>query len=102
MDAFARQAGVNPRTLSWWRSQLRGKLDVPSFVEVSAGGGRVAVAGGSTGCVTLTVGSVVMTLDGPPPAAWLAELAAACHVCLTRHASTSSRRGHARARAWTG
>ena len=78
MDAFARQAGVNPRTLSWWRSQLRGKLDVPSFVEVSAGGGRVAVTGSSAGRVTLTVGSVVMTLDELPPAAWLAELAATC------------------------
>ena len=40
--AFAAERGVNPRTLAWWRSQLKGSQEAPSasFIEL-----RVAPAG---------------------------------------------------------
>lgn len=72
--AYAERVGVNPSTLSWWRSQLREELGAPSFVEIAAQD-RASVAGGS---VTVTVGDVVVSMDALPPAAWVAELAASC------------------------
>lgn len=70
--AYAERHGVAASTLHRWRSQLREEKHTPSFVEIETDE-RPAF----TGCV-LTVGGVVLTLESLPPAAWVAELAAAC------------------------
>ena len=70
--AYAQRHGVATSTLHRWRAQLRQEPELPSFVEIETDE-RTTV----TWCV-VTVGNVVVSLESLPPAAWLAELAAAC------------------------
>lgn len=55
---FAAEKGVHPRTLAWWRSQLR-KRATPAFVEV-----RVPRRPAS--CVTLTLTHVAVQIEVEP------------------------------------
>jgi hypothetical protein len=74
---FAEHVGVNARTLSWWRSELRDELHTPSFVEVGTTG-EVSLDVAAGGDIRVMVGDVVVTMPTLPPARWLAELAASC------------------------
>jgi transposase-like protein len=71
---FADRAGVNPRTLSWWCSELRDECATAGFVEVGAAREEPA----EDDAVVIEIGGARVTLRCLPPAAWLAELAASC------------------------
>ncbi len=76
---FAACEGVNPRTLSWWRWELRDeamKAEGRCFVElVGADDARSEIV---TGAMVVRIGEVVVELASLPPAEWLAELASRC------------------------
>lgn len=60
--AYAARAGINPRTLTWWKSRL-GEVGPPtSFVEVTSQ--VAAMTGPESGVVELLVGRVVVRLRG--------------------------------------
>lgn len=77
---FAERAGVNARTLSWWRWHLREQISAPeqgAFVEVVELGAPARSHGGVQG-VSVRIGAVVVELAELPPVEWLVELSARC------------------------
>ncbi len=76
---FARVRGLNPRTLAWWRSQLRRerKLSLPpgkpKFLEVLP-----SVAPSTRPAVRISLDGIVIELADLPPAAWFAGFARSC------------------------
>lgn len=81
VERYAAQAGVNARTLQWWRGQLGMRNGRPgpkpgtrqaAFVEVVAGS-RISGA-----AVTVRVGEIVIESTAWPSVAWLRELARSC------------------------
>jgi hypothetical protein len=57
---YAATAGINARTLSWWKSKLRGSTPA-SFVEVTA---QVAAAAPEAGVLELIVGRTTLRVRG--------------------------------------
>ena len=79
LPEFAEHVGVNARTLSWWRTKLRGEVGAStggSFVEVVEVG--LGSVGAASRAISVRVGEVVMEMAELPPPEWLAELAARC------------------------
>lgn len=63
---YAAKAGVNPRTLTWWKSKLRGAGEagpaaVPGFVEVTE---QLAVTAPPSSVIELDVGGVRLRVHG--------------------------------------
>lgn len=78
--AFAARAGVNPRTLVWWRSRLRRdgtRGPQARFLEVVTDAQADEQGSSSLGCRVL-LGELVVELDPLPPSSWLRELAERC------------------------
>jgi len=69
---YAEKAGINPRTLSWWKSKLGEAAAPSSFVEVTT---QVAeTAGPEEGVVELVVGRVVVRVRGRVDAGALTQV----------------------------
>ena len=62
--AFAAQHNVNPSTLSWWRSRLRGTLQTRAFVEVELPCGIAPTSNPPPLRVEVRAGVVVVVPDG--------------------------------------
>ena len=70
---FAARVGVNPRTLSWWRSELSREARAGGFVEV------VRAPAEEAGVVRVLVGErLTVELSALPDPTWLVELARQC------------------------
>jgi hypothetical protein len=86
--AFAKRHGLNPRTFSWWCTELRHELatvetPIPSsgFIEVVAARPQhdIGQASTTTSGVVVRVGEVVVDFGAAlPPAWWVAEVAGRC------------------------
>ena len=76
---YAARAGVNPRTLTWWKSKLKGTAaeNKPSFVEVTEQLGPPVAAGGE---IELEVGGVRVRVRGQVETEALSRVLAALEV----------------------
>lgn len=78
---YAEAIGVNPRTLSWWRSRLAvcdRRADQMARPAESGFLELVAAPALSEARVTIRIGAVELEAAGWPSAAWVAELVARC------------------------
>lgn len=77
---YAARAGLNPRTLTWWKSKLKGTAAAesrPSFVEVTEQLGPPVAPGGE---IELEVGGVRVRVRGQVETAALSRVLAALEV----------------------
>jgi transposase-like protein len=82
---FARRHGLNPKTFSWWCTQLRHELGATTSLVKSSGFIEVVAARPQpnslqpTAAIVVRVGEVVVDFGAAlPPAWWVAEVAARC------------------------
>lgn len=62
---YAAKAGINPRTLTWWKSKLKSAeatADMPEFVEVTEPGASAAIV--DDGVIEVEVGGARIVVRG--------------------------------------